>query len=139
MTRASPPRLVPELLVSDLAASLRFWCGRLGFAVVYERPAEGFALLERDGARVMLEERGRAARTWETGPLEPPLGRGVNFELTVAALAPLLAALDGVPLFADVEERTYALGDDGDATVRVRQCCVQDPDGYLVRLAEELA
>ena len=128
--------LVPELLVTSLDASLAFWCGRLGFAVRYAREEEGFALLDRGpGVRVMLEERGRAARTWETGPLDPPLGRGMHLEITVDAIAPLLDALGDRPLFLATEERTYRTGE---GTVRVRQFCVQDPDGYLLRFAEEL-
>ena len=57
--------LVPELLVTSLDASLAFWRGRLGFSVHYGREEEGFALLDRgSGVSVMLDERGRAARTW---------------------------------------------------------------------------
>ena len=39
--------LVPELDVSNLAASLRFWCELLGFEVAYDRPAARFAYLHR--------------------------------------------------------------------------------------------
>ena len=40
----TPPKggfaaLVPELGVTDLDVSLCFWCGLLGFAVAYDRPA----------------------------------------------------------------------------------------------------
>ena len=34
------PRLVPELICSDLERSLAFYTGVLGFAVRYSRPAE---------------------------------------------------------------------------------------------------
>jgi catechol 2,3-dioxygenase-like lactoylglutathione lyase family enzyme len=36
--------LVPELLVSDLVASRRFYCDVPGFAVRYERPEEGLSI-----------------------------------------------------------------------------------------------
>lgn len=63
--------LVPELLVNDLTASLAFWCGPLGFRIAYDRPAAGFAYLEREGAQLMLCRRnGR----WETGDMRQPLG-----------------------------------------------------------------
>jgi catechol 2,3-dioxygenase-like lactoylglutathione lyase family enzyme len=58
-----PPRtgwakLTPELIVSDIAVSLAFWCDRLGFAIAYQRPEQGFAYLERpEGAQIMLCER----------------------------------------------------------------------------------
>lgn len=57
----------------------------------------------------------------------------MNLEITVDALDPFIAALAGVPLFLEPEEREYRAGDE---VVRVRQLCVQDPDRYLVRLAE---
>lgn len=134
MTR---PALVPELLVRDLAASLDFWCGLLGFAVVFDRPDDGFACIERDGARVMLDRLG-STRDWVAAPLEPPFGRGMNLEVAVASVAPLLAALEraGRPLFLPPEEKAYRVGA---REVRVRQFIVQDPDGYLLRFSERIA
>lgn len=49
--------LVPELSVSDLSASLRFWCGVVGVRVAFARPESGFAYLARERAQVMLEAR----------------------------------------------------------------------------------
>lgn len=130
-------RLVPELIVADLAASLGFWCGLIGFRVRFDRPEHGFAYLERDGAEVMLEQHDTAARTWETGKLDRPLGRGINFQIDVDAVAPILTRLRdaGVALFLAPEEKWYRAG-----TVEhgQRQFLVQDPDGYLLRLAEYL-
>ena len=64
----SPPmtgwaKLVPELLVSDIAASTAFWCDRLGFAIAYQRPEQLFVYFERpEGAQLMLCQRsGRTA------------------------------------------------------------------------------
>jgi catechol 2,3-dioxygenase-like lactoylglutathione lyase family enzyme len=133
MTR---PALVPELLVTDLAASLRFWHGLCGFAVLFDRPEEGFAYIERDGARIMLDRLG-STRDWVAAPLEAPFGRGMNLEIAVASIAPLLAALAGAawPLFLAPEEKSYRVGT---GAVRVRQFIVQDPDGYLVRFSERL-
>ena len=124
--------LVPELDVSNLAASLAFWCGLLGFAVAYDRPAAGFAYLERDGAQVMLCLRNG---NWDTGPLDRPFGRGINVQITVQTLAPILAALDaaGWPLFRPVQESWYHVGTEEDGQ---REFLVQDPDGYLLRFAE---
>jgi catechol 2,3-dioxygenase-like lactoylglutathione lyase family enzyme len=130
-------RLVPELIVADLAASLRFWCGLVGFRIRYDRPEHGFAYLECRGAEVMLEQHDTAARTWETGPLDRPLGRGINFQIDVDELAPILARLHaaGWALFLAPEEKWYRAGaiEHGQ-----RQFLVQDPDGYLLRLAESL-
>lgn len=73
-------KMVPELLVSDLGASLRFWCGLCGFAVAYERPEDRFAYLDCTGQQVMLEEVMASGRRWVTAPLEQPFGRGINFK-----------------------------------------------------------
>jgi hypothetical protein len=72
-----------------------------------------------------------------TAPLEPPLGRGINLEIAVADIAPILVALAAVgwPLFLDAEEKTYRVGE---GAVTVRQFLVQDPDGYLLRFSERI-
>lgn len=126
--------LVPELDVADLEASLRFWCGALGFRIAYARPEDGFAYLEREGAQVMLCRRNG---NWETAPLEHPFGRGLNLQITVAALAPLLEGLAaaGWPLFREAHAARYRVGE---GSVHVRQFLVQDPDGYLLRFSERI-
>ena len=132
------PALVPELMVTDLGASLAFWCGPCGFRVLYDRPEEGFACIERDGSRVMLDElpKGRAHR-WEVAATDRPFGRHVNFEIAVDGLDPVLAALAALrwPLFMAPETKTYRVGGVG---LEVRQFLVQDPDGYLLRFSQEI-
>ena len=129
-------KLVPELLVSDIKRSLRFWHDICGFSVAFDRLFEGFVYLDLGGAQVMLEERGRN-RNWITAPLEPPLGRGVNFEIVVPALAPILQSLVSAewPLYMDPEEKWYRTGP---VETGMHQFLVQDPDGYLLRFAARL-
>lgn len=126
------PSLVPELLVADIAVSLAFWCDLCGFEVVYDRLAEGFAYIARGSAHVMLEQTG-VGRNWVTAQLEPPLGRGINFQVSVPDVNPILDALNraGWPLFMAREERWYEV-----QSIRtgVVQFLVQDPDGYLIRM-----
>ena len=126
--------LVPELAVTDLDASLRFWCGLLGFAVAYDRPAARFAFLMRGTAQIMLYQ---INGSWETGALHYPFGRGINFQTKIEPLDPVLAALAAAdwPIFEGPAEAWYRVGD---AEHGQRECLVQDPDGYLVRLAEGL-
>ena len=142
MSGAPPPgfawaRLVPELLVADLAASLRFWRDLCGFSVAYDRPEDGFAYLDRDGVQVMLEEAYGPGRRWITGPLEIPFGRGMNLQIAVASVAPILEVLgaSGWPLYLAPEEKWYRAGMQ---EAGVRQFLVQDPDGYLLRFQESL-
>ena len=131
------PALVPELLVTDLDRSLAFWCGLIGFAVLYDRPDERFSMVKLGTAAVMLEERQPGARQWLTGPLEPPLGRGINLQIAVPAVRPILdrLAAAGWPLFMAAEAKWYRAGA---VELGVHQFVVQDPDGYLLRPSEEL-
>jgi catechol 2,3-dioxygenase-like lactoylglutathione lyase family enzyme len=126
--------LVPELSVADIAVSLGFYCELVGFAVRYQRVDEGFAFLAMGKAELMLDQSG-VGRDWVTGPLDFPRGRGVNFQIEVPHLAPILSRLAAarLPLFQAVETKTYRTGG---SSVTQTQCCVQDPDGYLLRLVE---
>ena len=129
--------MAPELLVTDLPASLRFWCGLCGFLVAYERPEDGFAYLDRDGCQVMLEEAGMPGRRWVTGPLERPFGRGINFQIGVDDVDGVRAAMNaaGWPLFLELETVWYRARQ---LETGVRQFIVQDPDGYLLRFSQSL-
>lgn len=130
------PGLVPELSVTDYEASRHFWCDLVGFSLRYERPEEGFGYLVLGNAHLMLDQINRG-RTWETGALEPPLGRGINFEVQVENLDTVLRSIEsaGWPIFVAPEEKWYRASD---IEIGVRQFLVQDPDGYLLRLQQEI-
>ena len=129
-------RLVPELLVIDLDQSLRFWRDLCGFRVAFDRASERFAYLDLDGAQVMLEQRG-VGRNWVTAALEPPFGRGINFQVSVTLIQPILAALQaaGWPLFMPPEQKWYRTGS---FETGMNQFLVQEPDGYLIRFSAPL-
>jgi len=128
-------RLVPELVCSDLAASLAFYVGLLGFRVLYDRPEDGFAYLDREGAELMLEQ--RCAESWLTGAMAAPFGRGINLQIEVAEVAALRERIGaaGTAVFREIEDAWYRAGD---AYVGNRQFLVQDPDGYLLRFFQDL-
>ncbi|MGB3335706.1 MAG: VOC family protein [Devosia sp.] len=128
------PALVPELSVTDVAASRRFYCDIIGFSVRHERAEEGFAYIALGAAELMLDQLGNG-RDWITAPLQPPFGRGVNFQIEVDAISPILdrLAAAGIVPFLPLETRTYSTAS-GDITQR--QFCVTDPDGYLLRFFE---
>jgi catechol 2,3-dioxygenase-like lactoylglutathione lyase family enzyme len=126
--------LIPELSVTSLEESLRFWCAMLGFEIAYDRPAARFAFLTRGAVQVMLCERnGR----WEPAEMQRPFGRGINLQITVEQIAPMLAALEaaGWALYQEPQEAWYRTGDREGGQ---REFLVQDPDGYLLRFAEDL-
>ncbi|APO53579.1 catechol 2,3-dioxygenase-like lactoylglutathione lyase family enzyme [Bradyrhizobium diazoefficiens] len=126
--------LVPELSVSDIQESLSFWRDLLGFEVAYDRPDARFAYLVRGRLQVMLcELNGR----WETAEMQRPFGRGINFQMAVDRIEPMLKALDDArwPLYEQPNEVWYRVGD---LEVGQREFLVQDPDGYLMRFVERL-
>ena len=130
------PGLVPELSVTDYEASRHFWCDLIGFSLRYERLEEGFGYLVLGNAHLMLDQINQG-RTWATGSLERPLGRGINFEVQVENLDTVLQRImsAGWPIFVEPEEKWYRAGD---IEIGVRQFLVQDPDGYLLRLQQEI-
>ena len=140
VSEGAPPKagwavLVCELLVEDLPKSLAFWRDLLGFAVAYHRLDQGFVYLERpEGAQIMLCQR---SGSWETAALERPFGRGVMFQLEVASVAEIVAALAAAswPLHNGPREVWRRWGDREGGR---REIAVQDPDGYLVMVAERL-
>lgn len=133
----TPPRarLVPELLVRDIGRSLAFYVDVCGFRVLWQRPGDGFAYLEREGAELMLEE--PRGRVFLAGPLAPPYGRGMNLQIEVADIGALHGAVlaAGLALFLPLEDRWYRTGA---AESGNRQFVVQDPDGYLLRFFGDL-
>lgn len=126
--------MVPELLVTDINKSLAFWRDVLGFDVAFHRLEKGFAYLDRNGVQVMLDQRND---NWETGEMEQPFGRGINLQMTVPAIAPLLEALEKAqwPLYQGPYEKWRHTGD---VQSGCREFLVQDPDGYLLRFYEDL-
>jgi catechol 2,3-dioxygenase-like lactoylglutathione lyase family enzyme len=128
------PALVPELHVDDLERSLAFWRDACGFSIVFRRQEERFVFMERGRAQLMLCQ--RHAR-YETGAMDHPLGQGAMFQIYVADLEPLLAALEKIhwPLYEEPRQAWYRAGTRENG---LHQFMVQDPDGYLIMFAHRL-
>ncbi len=131
----SAARLVPELYCSDITRSLSFYVDLLGFTVLFVRPEERFAYLDREGAQIMLEQ--STGRRFVAAELKHPYGRGVNFQIEVSEVAPLYAAALAAqwPVFLELEYRWYRRDE---LEFGNRQFILQDPDGYLLRLFQDL-
>lgn len=129
--------LVPELDVSDLDGSLAFYRDVCGFATLYERPAERFAYLAREGAELMLQQASGPGRRFRNALLERPFGRGVNLQIEVTDVDELYARVveAGHTPVLELEQRRY---DVGERPVTSRQFVVADPDGYLLRFFEDV-
>lgn len=129
-------QLIPELSVSDFRKSVKFYTEILGFVIEYKHEEEDFAFLRLGKCQIMIDEIGKG-RTWKTGKFEHPLGRGINFQIEVRNIKPLLQILKKhkVKLFVEPEEKWYRIGKKKAGN---KQFLVQDPDGYLLRFYEDL-
>lgn len=122
-------------MVEDIERSLTFWRERLGFTIAYQRPEQGFFYLERlEGAQIMLCQRNGS---WETAEMVRPFGRGVNFQVYVESVAEIIAVLAQAdwPFYEQPQEVWRRWGDREGGK---REFLVQDPDGYLLLIAEDL-
>lgn len=128
------PGLVPELLVTSLAGSLHFYVDVIGFGVIDRRTEPEFAIVRLGTSFIMLEEVEPGG--WITGELEPPFGRGVNFEIEHPDPRGLASALEsfGVALFRPVRRTEYL---SRGKVVAQWEFLVCDPDGYLLRFVHE--
>lgn len=124
--------LVPELTVSDLARSVDVYTRLFGFTLNYTRP--GFAYLSLGRVQWMLEQ-ARGGGAWLTGPLEPPYGRGINFQVQVPDVQELYDRLlaENHPIFVPMKASVYL---EGDTEHHQREFLVLDPDGYLLRFTD---
>ena len=127
-------KLIPELDVADFQKSLDFYTRILGFKIEYDRPAEKFAFLSIHGAQLMIEEDNG---NWVTAPREYPRGRGINFEICVESIEPILKNLksEAIPLFREPKEIWRKTGETKAGQI---EFLVLDPDGYLLRFTQWL-
>lgn len=125
-------KLIPELSVSDIKASKRFYTEILGFSIEYEREEDKFAFLSLGEAQLMINQ---INGHWETGRLEYPLGRGINFQIDIGNIDEIVAKIkdNGITPFKDIFVNRYKC--DG-VTYVEKEVLIQDPDGYLLRFSE---
>ncbi len=127
--------LVPELICSDIERSLRFYTEVLGFTVLFARPEERFAYLEREGAQLMIEQ--SVSRAFLAGELTYPYGRGINLQIRTDAVDALYSRVQSAKadIYLPMEEKWYRRNE---VLLGNRQFIAQDPDGYLLRFFQDL-
>ncbi len=128
-------RLVPELNVSNLDASLHFYVEKLHFKIEFDRPEDRFAYLSFEGSQVMLEEDNDG---WVTGELTYPRGRGINFQIETEDIAKIEEHIRAhkIPFFREPMENWYRIAPNKEEGVK--EFLIQDPDGYLLRFQQFL-
>jgi catechol 2,3-dioxygenase-like lactoylglutathione lyase family enzyme len=125
--------LIPELYCTSIKASVAFYTEILGFKILYQREEATFAMLERQGAQLMLDEHVPGSpRSWIAGPLEAPFGRGMNLDIRTDNVDDLYERVKAfeATIFLPIEDKWYRADD---IDLGSRQFIVLDPDGYLLR------
>ena len=125
---------IPELDVTNLYNSIKFY-KTCGFKIEYERKEDKFVFLSLGEIQFMLQELATDNK-WETGKLEYPFGRGINFQLEVDNVDTIYNSLkaNGYEIMVEIEENWYR--QDG-KLLGCNEFLVQDPDGYLLRFSED--
>ena len=98
--------LIPEVSVIDIKESKKIYIDILGFKLEYERVEEKFALLSLGDIQIMIEE---VNGYWNTGKLEYPFGRGINFQMKVSNVEKIRDNLvkNNIELFRDITISDY--------------------------------
>ncbi len=127
--------LVPELTVSNVDVYLEF-CLAAGFHIRFRRSSPEFVYIELGHAQPILEQ--DHPGNWKTADLNPPYGRGINFQIEVESINAILEIFisSGISLFREPIELWYEASPG--AEEEKIEFLVQDPDGYLMPFVEVL-
>ncbi|MBN2458208.1 VOC family protein [Candidatus Woesearchaeota archaeon] len=137
-------KLIPELGVIDFDKSINFYVEIVGFKMEYFRgdgkQEHRFALISMQGSQLMIDEitdPGSKDDRFITAKLEYPFGRGINFQIMVENADSILSRLEKnrYPIHMGLKENWYR---QDDQLLGNKEFMVLDPDGYLLRFAEDL-
>lgn len=128
-------KMIPELSVTNLEKSLKFY-KILGFKIEYERPENRFIFLSMGEIQFMIQEIADNDK-WDVAPLSYPFGNGINFQLEVNNVEHIYNSLkeNNYKIAFELEENWYR---QENKLLGNKEFLVQDPDGYLLRLSEDL-
>ena len=130
-------QMIPEFDVFSLDETLHFYVDLIGFKVVYDRPEDKFAFLELEDVQIMVQEIDPDSSKWDTGTLDYPLGRGINFQIDVKNIDEIYNKLKEADykIFVEMEDHFYRKDDE---MLGEREFLVQDPNGFLLRFAQDI-
>lgn len=126
-------KMIPELSVSNINISKKFYIDILGSKIEYEREEDKFAFISLDGVQLMLDE--GVNGSWSTGITEYPFGRGINFQFFVDDVEKVILSLkdNNIKLFKEPFISEYRINSGRQV---FKEILVQDPDGYLLRFSQ---
>jgi catechol 2,3-dioxygenase-like lactoylglutathione lyase family enzyme len=130
-------QMIPEFDVLNLGETLHFYVDLIGFKVVYDRPEDKFAFIEMEDVQFMVQEIDPTSNKWDTGTLDYPLGRGINFQIDVKNIDEIYNKLKEADykIFVEMEDHYYRKDDE---MLGEREFLVQDPNGFLLRFAQDI-
>ena len=122
-------KLIPELSVFDILQTKKFY-KELGFKIEYERPEEKFVFMSFQDSQFMFEQIHDDG--WNTGELIYPLGRGINFSISVDDIEKLyeLVKSKQLEIYRELIRSVYRVN--GIEEIQM-EFLIQDPNGYLLR------
>jgi catechol 2,3-dioxygenase-like lactoylglutathione lyase family enzyme len=126
--------LIPELSVSDIEKSIYFYVKILGFKIEYKREENNFAFLSLNHSQIMIDQ---VNDNWNTGDLKYPFGRGINLQIEVDNISQIRDSLNenNYPILIALKDNWYRVNNQLQGN---REFLVQDPDGYLLRLSQDI-
>ena len=122
-------KLTPNLMVEDVAGTLSFYKGALGFEVVTTLPEQepfDFAIVKRDGVELMFQSRSSLSENVPalTGS---PIGASQTFYIEVTGIRDLYEALrDKVEIVVDFHTTFYG----------TQEFYFRDINGYILSFSE---
>ena len=121
--------LIPELSVFDIVQTKNFY-EELGFKIEYERPEVKFVFMSFQDSQFMFEQIHDDG--WNIGELVYPLGRGINFSITVDDIEELYKLVNhlNIELYRELTRNIYQVN--GIEEMQI-EFLIQDPNGYLLR------
>ena len=125
-------KLIPELTVSDINTTKKFYTEVLGFKIEYERINDKFAFLSLGEAQLMIEQ---INDNWTVGELKYPFGNGINLQIEINNLDSFVKKVKSknIILFKDIFTSYYQCDN---VCYMEKEVLIQDPDGYLLRFSE---
>lgn len=128
-------KMVPEITVTSFEKSIKFYTTILGFEIKYSRTLPNFAYLEFEGSQIMIEE--HHSEGWNIAEMVYPFGRGVNFQIECSDVNDLYKRITnaGIGVYLEMQDNWY---ETGNGCVGNREFIVQDPDGYMLRFAQDM-
>ncbi len=124
-------KLTPNLIVSDVAASMQFYCDVLGFTRGFTVPDEKpyvFGSVTHGSIEIFFNERQSVAAEL------PELGKGTGGALTLFIETEDLEAMyqrakqAGAPIVMEPKDQFYGM----------REFILRDPEGWLVQFAMKI-